>query len=333
MIIKYFSLKKNLDKDINFYLLYGQNSGLIEDTLNNTLKPNFSKNIYFYDESELLANVDEFKEEIYNESFFEKDKLIIINRGSDKLVNLIQELTEKKTDNIKIIIKADILEKKSKLRVFFEKNNETIIVPFYEDDQKTLVEMAHKFFLREKIKITPENINYIIQKTLGNRINLKNELEKISNYCQKRKTINLEELIKLSNSSENYNISELTDSCLANNAKKAVKILNENNSTIEENILIIKSFIFKLKRLKKIKEELEIKKNQDQVLNSFRPPIFWKDKEIIKQQLKNLSLEDIKLFIKKVDNLELVVKKNSQLSTHLVNNFIFERLNLSNNAF
>tara|TARA_B100001063_G_C16618912_1_gene479650 strand:- start:276 stop:653 length:378 start_codon:yes stop_codon:yes gene_type:complete len=124
----------------------------------------------------------------------------------------------------------------------------------------------------------------------------------------------------------------LTDNCLAKNKRKTINILNENNSSVEDNILILKSFLFKLKRLKKLKEELQIKKNQEQVLSSYKPPIFWKDKEIIKHQLKNLSLNEIYSFIEKVNNLELIIKQNSQISTQLVNNFILEKLEPTNNV-
>ncbi len=124
----------------------------------------------------------------------------------------------------------------------------------------------------------------------------------------------------------------MTDNCLAKNKRKTINILNENNSSVEDNILILKSFLFKLKRLKKLKEELQIKKNQEQVLSSYKPPIFWKDKEIIKHQLKNLSLNEIYSFIEKVNNLELIIKQNSQISTQLVNNFILEKLEPTNNV-
>ena len=332
MIVKSFNLTKDLTKKINFFLLYGKNIGYIEDTINNLLKPNFSKNIFYYDEADVLANTEQFEESVLNSSFFENDKLIIINRASDKLNKIIEEIIDKKPSNLKIIIKSGVLEKKSKLRNLFEKNANTVIVPFYEDEPKALISIAHTFFKQKKIKINQESINFIVGKCKGNRISLKNELEKIENFSQKTLSISLEEIIKLTNSAENYNISELTDNCLAKNKRKTINILNENNSSVEDNILILKSFLFKLKRLKKLKEELQIKKNQEQVLSSYKPPIFWKDKEIIKHQLKNLSLNEIYSFIEKVNNLELIIKQNSQISTQLVNNFILEKLEPTNNV-
>ena len=331
MIVKYFDLKKEIKKNNNFYLLYGPNTGLIEETINNTLKPNFSKNLYYHDEKDILSNEDEFKEGILNQSFFDKDKLIIINRATDKILNIIKEIIDKKIEDLKIIIKSEILEKKSKLRNFFEKNNNTIIVPFYEDNYQSLLVLAQNFIKEKKIKISSQNINFIIERAKGKRINLKNELEKIAIYCLKKQSINFEEILKLTNLAENYNISDLIDQCLVGNKKKTIQILNENNPSTEDNILIVKNFLYKLKRLKKLKESLELNKNTEIILSSYKPPIFWKDKEIIKQQLKVWTIKKIKDQIKEINELENQIKKNSQISNLTVNNFIFNSLNTANN--
>jgi len=326
MIIKHYELKKNLKGKNNYFLLHGQNSGLIEEIIDKDLKPIFSKNIFNYDESEILSNISAFMEGLYNKSFFENDKLVIINRVSDKILDIIKEIYEKEDENLKIILKSGNLEKKSKLRNFFEKSKDLIIVPFYEDTHQSLLYVAQSFFKENKIKISPQNINYIIENAKGNRINLKNELEKIKNFSQKKLSIELNEIIKLTNLAENYNISELTDQCLARNKKKTLNILNENNPSLEDNILILKSFLYKLKRLKKLKLELENKKNTDAVISSYKPPIFWKDKDMIKQQLKIWSLPQIKSLINKTNDMELLIKKNSQASNQIVNNFILEKL-------
>ena len=331
MIVKYFDLKKEIKKNINFYLLYGPNSGLIEETINNTLKPNFSKNLYSLDEKEILTNENHFKEGILNKSFFDDDKLIIINRATDKILDTIKEIIEKKIDDLKIILKSEILEKKSKLRNYFEKNKDTIIVPFYEDNYQSLLFLAQKFIKEKKIKISSQNINFIIERSKGNRINLKNELEKIFIYSLEKDSINLEEIVKLTNLAENYNISNLIDQCLAGNKKKTVQILNENNPSFDDNILIVKNFLYKLKRLKKLKENLEINENIEIILSSYKPTIFWKDKEIIKQQLKVWTLKKIRAQIREINELENQIKKNSQISNLTVNNFIFDSLNTINN--
>ena len=322
MIVKYFDLKKKIKKNNNFYLLYGPNTGLIEETINNTLKPNFSKNLYYHDEKDILSNEDEFKEGILNQSFFDKDKLIIINRATDKILNIIKEIIDKKIEDLKIIIKSEILEKKSKLRNFFEKNNNTIIVPFYEDNYQSLLVLAQNFIKEKKIKISSQNINFIIERAKGKRINLKNELEKIAIYCLKKQSINFKEILKLTNLAENYNISDLIDQCLVGNKKKTIQILNENNPSTKENILIVKNFLYKLKRLKKLKESLEFNKNTEIILSSYKPPIFWKDKEIVKNQASKWTLKDTEKLIYKINDVELSIKKNYYNSLNIISDFV-----------
>ena len=326
MIIKFYDLKKKFNKNTNFYLFYGQNAGLIDETINNTIIPNSSKNVNYYEEIEVINNVDVFKEEILNRSFFEDSKLIMISRVTDKILPIIEEIIEKNINDVKILLRTVVLDKKSKLRNFFEKNSKTIIVPFYEDNNQTLSILAQNFFRERNINISPENINLIINRSKGDRLNLKNELEKIFNFARDKKSISTEEIIKLTNLAENYDVSELIDHCLSKNKKKTINILNENNLSSEDNILILKIFLFKLKRLKKLKETMSTEKNIEKVLSSYKPPIFWKDKDFIKKQLQNWSLNQINSLLKDINQLEILIKKNSQISNLITNNFILEKV-------
>jgi len=332
MIIKSYELETFKIQNIDYFLFYGPNTGLIEEIINKVFKPIFTKNIINYDEGELLDNIHSFKEMIFNKSFFDDKKFIIINRASNKILNIIQELVDSKITDLKIIIKAGTLEKKSKLRDYFEKHKSTVITAFYEDNYRSLQSMVQKIFKEKKINISNEIINLIIERSKGNRINITNEIQKILSYTKSNNKINLEDVLKLTNLVENYSISELVDQNLVKNKKRTINILNENNLNSDENILIIRTFLNKLKRLKKIKIDLNKNKNIDQVLSSSRPLIFWKDKDIIKQQLNKCSLSDIKLLINKVNNLELIIKKNNQISDQILNNFILENLISTNNA-
>ena len=330
MIIKHYELKKNLNKDISIFLFYGPNIDLIEETIKEA-KESYSKNLYNYNETEILSDKDSFIINLFNKSFFEDEKLIIINRVSEKILEVIKDILEKKEYSFKIILKSNILEKKSKLRNFFEKKDDLIITAFYEDNHQTLLNLAQSFFKENEIKISTQNINFILEKTKGNRLTLKNELNKIKNFSYSKPSIKFEDIVKLVNPAEDYKISELTDHCLAKNKNKTINILNEKSSSIEDDILILKSFLYKLKRLKILKKGMEDEKNQDRVISSYKPPIFWKDKDLIKKQLNILSLNEIKLLMKKINNLELIIKKNSQLSNQIINNFIYERLDIPNN--
>ena len=331
MIIKSHELSRFDKKNTNYYLFYGSNLGLIEETISKIFKPIFSKNIVYHDETEILNNTDQFKEAIFNKSFFENDKFIIINRASNKILDLIKEIIESQIEDIKIIIKAGVLEKKSKLRSYFEKEKDVVATPFYEDNHQSLLLIIQNFLKVEKINISNENINLIIERSKGNRTNIYNELEKISSYLRSKKNINLQDLLKLTNLAEDYNVSELVEQCLSKNEKRTINILNENNQNTDENILILRSFLGKLKRLKILKINLENTRNIDEVIASAKPPIFWKEKNLVKQQLNNWSLKDIKFLLNTVNDLELIIKKNNQISNYVTNNFILESLRTPSN--
>ena len=331
MIQKAFEINKiNLNK-YNFYLFYGENEGYKNEIIKNKFEKNYSNKVYRYDEKELLEKKDEFFSSILTKSFFENDKLIIISRATDKIKDIIEEIFLKKIDDIKIILSASILEKKSKLRNYFEKNKDTICIAFYADTNQTLSSIALNFFRENKISLSQETINLIIERCKGDRENLNNELKKIKNYAKSEKRISVEDILKLSNLAENYNASELTDNCLAKNIKKTANILNENNYSNEDCILIVRTLLTKAKRLLKLQEEIKKNKNIEQVIVNYKPPIFWKDKEIVKQQINHWPLEKINNMIENINEIELLIKKNSTNSLNILSNFIISQSTTSNN--
>ena len=327
MIIKSNDLNTLKKEYINFYLFYGANLGLIEETIEKNFKKSFSKNITNYDETDLINNINQFKEKIFNRSFFGDDELIIINRASSKILPIIEEIVEKKIEDKKIIIKTGLLEKKSKLRNYFEKSKKVAITPFYEDNEQTLLFEIQKSLKEKKIKISNEIINLIIRRSKGNRINILNEIEKISLFSQTKSQVTFNDILKLTNLVENYDISDFVNQNLSKNKQKTLNILNENILNSEENVLILRTFLNKLKKLKQLKILLKRNSNIEQVLSSFKPPIFWKDKEIIKQQLSKWNLNQIKDLIQDISKYEVIIKKNSNLSNQIINNFILEKFN------
>ena len=329
MISKFYELAKFKNK-INYYLFYGENDGQKLDTIESNFK-NFTKeNTYKYSEKDILADTRIFLENLYSKSFFEKEKLIIISDVTDKILSLIQENLETKVEDIIIILIAKKLDKKSKIRNFFEKEKNLIIVPFYEDTSQTLISIAKKILNENKLNLSQEHLNLIIEKSQGDRINLKNELKKIINFSEGKKKIELSDILKLTNLSENYSAGELVDNCLSKNKKKTLNIINENIPSSEDNILILRTFLNKLKRLRKLRLNLKQDSNIDQVINSFKPPIFWKDKNIIKQQIKLWELNDIENFIVDLNNTESLIKKNPQISNQIINNMILDKVENTN---
>ena len=331
MIFKSFEINKiNLNKN-NFYLLYGENEGLKNEIIQKYFEQKYLKKINRYDEKEILENKENFFDSILSKSFFDNEKLIIISRVSDKIKIIIEEIIDKKVEDIKFILSAGILEKKSKLRALFEKNINTICIPFYADNNETLAKITIAFFKEKKIPISRQSINLLVERCRGDRQNLNNELIKIENFLISKKNITIEGILKLTNLAENYNVSELIDNCLAKKTNKTANILNENNFSIEDGILIIRTLLTKTKRLLKLQKEINNQKNIDQVITSFKPTIFWKDKEVIKQQIGFWPLKKIEKLIIKINEVEILIKKNSTNSINILCDFIINQSSKVNN--
>ena len=331
MIKKTLDIKNHLSKE-KLFLFYGANEGFKNEKINNILSEIDNEKIYKYEEKEILDNVNSFFEKILSQSLFEDQKFIVIKRATDKIVNLIIEILEKKIDDIKIIINAGVLEKKSKLRNLCEKNNDCVCVAFYPDNYLTLSNYTNDFLRKQKILISASNINMIINKCNGDRGFLLNELEKIVFYCKNGKKLTQEDIIKLVNLSENHSIIELINSCLVKNKKKTIKILNENNFNNEDCILIARTFLNKLKKILKLSNNFEKNKNVELTISTAKPPIFWKDKEITKKQLKIWKSDKIKELIYNLNEIEFQIKKNINNSIALITDFILEQSSIKTSS-
>ena len=322
MIIKSHEIKKqSLDK-YNFFLLYGKNDGLKNKIIKGLIDIN--TNIKIYEEKDIVDNKNEFLESINSGSLFEKKRHFVIKRTTDKILNIFNEIKNKDSNDIKIIFNSDILEKKSKLRNLFEKDKRLVCIPFYPDTEQTLATLAYNFFKEKKISVSQNLINMIVNKCNYDRVILFNELSKIESFLKNQKKLDLNNILKLINLTENISIQELVDNCLIQNKKKTVFILNENNFNNDDSILIIRYLLNKCKKLAGLVKEYEKNKNIDLTISSARPPIFWKEKNIIKEQIQIWNLKDLKKLMYKINKIELQIKKNISNSLNLINDFILE---------
>ena len=320
MILKSYEINK-INQSINHLILfYGKNEGLKNEAINVLIKD--KNNISNYEEKEILDNESNFIENILSKSLFEQQKFILIKRATDKILKIIENLNSKNLEDTIIIVNSDNLEKKSKLRSFFEKDKTLICIPFYPDNDQTLSKLAYNFFKNKKILISPSSINLIVNKCSGDREKLVNELHKIEFFTKNGKKIDNVSISKLINLNENHSISELVDNCLAKNKKKTISILNENNFNNEDCIMITRSFISKAKKLLILSKTFETNKNIDLTISSAKPPIFWKEKEITKQQILKWNSRNIKQLIYSLSETELQIKKNINNSINLITDFI-----------
>ena len=321
MIIKSFEVDKIKSKNYKSILLYGVNQGLKEELIKTSILNDFSGEILKYDEAEVLEKSEIILESLLNGSLFDEQKLILISRCSNKIYSFVDKFLEKDISQVLVVLNSENLDKKSKLRTLYEKSKDLICVPFYEDNQQSLSIFANKYLQNKNIKLSREILNLIIERSQGDRGNLQNELQKIENLSLSKKNISNEDIINITNLAENYTVFELVDNYLAKNQKKVSKIINENNFVNDDSIIILRTLLSRSKRLLKLKNMQNVNKSIDDTIAVFRPPIFWKEKDIVKQQMSNWSEDEVKEKIFEISNLEILIKRSTS-SINLVSDLI-----------
>ena len=322
MIFKFYELNKIDLKNIRAFLIHGKNNGAKNAIINHIKKKDDECEKTKFTEKEILNQNDQFYNTVINKSFFNEKKIIIVDQITNKIKKILEDILDKISNDIYLVILSDPLDKKSTLRLDFEKSKNHACIAVYPENEQTMMSYASNFFSKNKISISNANINLIVNKCSNDIENLKNELNKIEIYLKYKKNITTEEILKLTNLIENHSFYELVNNCLALNNKKTVNIINENNYSNEDAIIIIRTFLNKTKQLNVLVKEFENSKNIDATIAKARPPIFWKDKEITKLQIKYWTQNKIKKLLDKINETEFLIKKNSQSSLQILFDFI-----------
>ena len=327
MILKYYELDKINFNKINFLLLHGKNEGYKNEEIEKITK-RLKRTIVNYDEKQIIENTDEFFENNLNKSLFDDEKIILINRCSDGIIKIIEKLIDKNINDTIFILNSEILEKKSKLRNFFEKSKTQLVsIAFYPDNFDTLLKIAQRALKDKKILLSNECLNVLVNKCANDRKNLLNEIEKIELYSKDKKKISNEEIFRLINLAENHSINELINCCLAKNQKKLFNILNNNIFSNDDCIIIIRTLLKKSKNLLNLANLYQSNKNIEATINNAKPPIFWKEKNVVKDQINLWSAEKLKNLIIEINDIEYQIKKNSFNAINFTTNFLLEKSN------
>jgi len=337
MIVKSYEVKNNLENFLKYslFLLYGENVGLKKD-IRNLIKKKLKQKkndigFLILHENEIFANEQNFYNLIYSGSLFDSGKIINIFEASDKILKKINEIYEKIPENTSLIIFSGILEKKSKLRNFFETNNKTICIPCYLDNEKDLKIIAQSELKKNNIILSSEAINLLVEKSNLDRDNLRNEIEKIKSYSLNKKNLQINEIKSLINFSGDYKSDILVNECLCGNVSQYKKIISELYTNPVNQILLLRILGNKVQRLLKIKEDQAESNNLDSLVNTFKPLIFWKEKVLVKKQLSIWSFDELKKVVVKINDTELLCKKNPQISKVIFHDFFLKICTKANN--
>ncbi len=337
MIIKSYEVQKNKSNlsKYNFFLLYGENLGLKKD-IRKFIKTGIEQGsnnaeILFLYEDEILDDEENYYNLIYTGSLFSNKKIITIYEATDKIIKKISDIYDKYPENVFLIIFSEILEKRSKLRNFFEANKKAICIPCYLDSEKDLEVIAQLELKKNNIMLSQEAINLLIEKSNSDRNNLRNEIGKIHSYSLNKKKLELTDIISLINFSGDYKSDIFINECLCGNITQYKKIISELYVNTVNQILLLRILSNKIQRLIKIKAKENKSNNVDNLINAIKPTVFWKEKPLLKKQLSIWSLNNLKKIIDEINNIELLCKKNPQISKVIFFNFFSKICKKANN--
>ena len=317
MIYKNYIVENNISllDDCRIILFYGENDGYKKDIKEKIRNKNEKCETINLVQEEIIKNKNILINEILNKSLFNKKKLFFINQANDKIIDIIEEAIES-IDDEKIYIFSDQLDKKSKLRNYFEKSKICGVIPCYEDNEITIRKILTSKLVGYK-GLTPNLINLIIRSTGLDRNKLNNEIEKII-CCFSDKILNDEKLDQLLNITINDEFDKLKDEALKGNKINTNRLLSETVFEAENNFLYINSINIRINKLKEIQKFENYNSKIESIISQLKPPIFWKDKPIIIEQLKKWNKKKIIKALNKIYEAEIRLKSNSDISKDLI---------------
>ena len=332
MIFKSYILEENFQtiENLRMFLFYGENYGLKKEFKENIKNLNKSKEILNFFQDELIKNKNILINEISNKSLFNEKKIIFINEVNDKIIDVLDEVAESIQDE-KIFLFADILDKKSKLRSYFEKKKNGGIAACYQDNEITFRKIIMKKLSGYK-GVSTEIINLVIQNTGLDRSKLNNEIEKIVS-CYIDKQIDFEKIDLLLNTKTNEDFNLLKDAALNGNKINTNRLLSDTIFEKEDNIYYLNLINQRINKLNEIERLKKGNTNLENLISNLKPPIFWKDKPILIEQSKKWSKSKIRTALKKTYDAELEIKSNSSINKNLlIKNLIIDLCTTANSA-
>jgi DNA polymerase III subunit delta len=332
MIFKSYILEQNL-KTIDEYqiiLFYGENQGLKEEFKKNIKINNKSNEILNLLQDEIIKNENLLINEITNKSLFNNKKIIFIDQVNEKILNILEKIIEDISDE-KIIVFAGNLDKKSKLRSYFEKSKLSGVVPCYQDNEITI-----RKIITNKLSgyqgLSTQVINFIIQNTGLDRSKVNNEIKKIES-CFLEKKIDLEKIDLLLNIKTNEDFNKLKDEALNGNKIKTNKLLADTVFESENNIYYLSLINQRINKLYDIEKMKQNNSNVETLVSNLKPPVFWKDKPILIEQINKWNKDKIQIALKKTYSVELQIKTSSSIKNDLlIKNLIVDLCNVASSV-
>ena len=313
MILKSYEVENNI-QDINkfkFILIYGENIGLKEVLKKNIINLKNNADVINFYQEDITKNKDIILNEVKNVSLFVQEKVIIVNQVSEKLVDEIEFLLDCKED-VKIILIAELLDKKSKLRNLFEKESNLAIIPCYSDNDITLRKVVLTE-LKEFKNLNSNTINMILSYSNLERKTILNNLEKIKSFYE-NKVLSEDSLETLLNSDRNEMFENVRDAALSGDKTKLNALLSNFSFSNEDSFLYLNMINYRLIKLLDIHKKNTNNNDFSVTISKMRPPIFWKDKPMLLKLLKKWDKQSVIDALIYLGKTEEKIKKNSAIN-------------------
>ncbi len=317
MIFKSYLVENNIDTIYKFklFLFYGENQGLKLEFKEKLRKYGTIKETLNLFQDEIIKNKNILINEVSNKSLFNDKKIIFINQVNDKILDNLEEIIETIQDD-KIFLFADILDKKSKLRNYFEKSKYCGITACYKDNETTI-----KKIISNKLKsfhgLNNQIINFIVQNTGLDRNKINNEIDKITSYFEDKK-IDANKLDLLLNIRSNDDFNALKDEALKGNKTNTNKLLADTIFDTENNIYYLNSINQRINKLNEIENMKTKNFNVENIISNLKPPVFWKDKPVLIEQSLKWNKDKIQKALKKTYSAEIEMKSNPAIKKDLL---------------
>ena len=318
MILKSYIVEKNINLINDYFsiLFYGENDGIKDDIKNQIKKINKDSEIINLFQEDIIKNESIIFKEINNLSLFSNNKIIFIHEASDKIHKIILECLDKRNKQATIYIFSKLLDKKSKLRAYYEKNKSLGIIPCYQDNDRTLT-----YYVMNELKnyngVSPEIVNLIINNSSSDRKLISAELIKIKNFYLDKK-IKRESLISLLNIKFDDNFNKIRDASLMGNKEKVNSLIGEIDFIPENTFFFLYSIGNRISKLLEIQEIVRSTKDKELAIETLNPKIFWKDKPIYIEQLNKWNITKLENALNAIGDAELLIKNNSSIRKDVI---------------
>jgi len=323
MIFKSFSLSFSELIKKNLIHLYGENLPLInelEEKIVQEIKKKLGLNSKRYQEEFLINNPEIFTQLIESENLFGEQEIIIIQNSSDKILNILEQNTINNTSK-KIIFISGILNKKSKLRIIGENSANFASIACYHDTPEILKNILIQKLKENKVPISRELLNYITETYSLNRQDINDSIIKIK-LLQKTSSLNDKNLKNIFHSSSENDNFEIVNYCLLGDKKNINKILTNIYSQGINFNEILAALKYKVNKLIEILKSNNNKLSINNLVENYKPPIFWKEKNVIKDQLNRWNIQELYLLQNIIFETEINCKKNYDISSIILQQFI-----------